>query len=90
MSTAFKCLAAVAILGFLIGWSLFLRMAIELNEALPQQERIPLIELRDHISEINRLYMESFPSSALPAMWRVLMTISALVLAGTVMIEIAK
>jgi hypothetical protein len=34
--------------------------------------------------------MESFPSSTLPTMWRVLTTISALVLASAVMIEIAK
>jgi hypothetical protein len=90
MSTAFKCLAAVTILGFLMGWSLFLRMAIELNKVLPPRKRILLIELREHISEVNRLYMESFPSSTLPTMWRVLTTISALVLASAVMIEIAK
>jgi hypothetical protein len=47
----------------LIGWSLFLRMAIEVNKVLPPGKRIPLIELRNHISRIRRLYEDSFPES---------------------------
>jgi len=45
----------------LLGWWLFLRMAIKLNRVLPLAKRIPLIEFRNYRLEIERLYENSFP-----------------------------
>ena len=54
-------LGALGTAALLIAWWLFLRMAVALNKVVPPEKRISLIESRNHISRIRRLYEDSFP-----------------------------
>ena len=76
-----KILFAVGGLGMLIGTSLFIRMAIELNRTLPPQKKFFIIELRDHFHEMKSLHEKSFPVSGLRSAWFVITTTSAIILA---------
>jgi len=73
-----------------IGWSLFLRMAIELNKVLPPSKRIPLIEFRNHISEIRRLYEDSFPEGVLSMAWMTLLAAGAIAFGSAVIVALIR
>jgi hypothetical protein len=73
-----------------IGWSLFFRMAIELNRVLPPSKRIPLIEFRNHISEIRRLYEDSFPEGVLSMAWMTLLAAGGIALGSAVIVELIR
>ena len=80
----------VAASGLFVSSVLLIRMAIEVNKVLPPRKQIPLIELRYHISEVKRLYEESFPTSALPTIWWMLIAISVSILGVVILFELAQ
>jgi hypothetical protein len=90
MGTASIYLVVVGTVVSLIGWSLFLRMAIELNKVLPPDKRIPLIEFRNHISRIRRLHEDSFPESGLSTTWLILTVAAGLVWAAAIITELIR
>jgi len=65
-------------------------MAIELNRVLPPNKRIPLFDYRMHISEIRRLYEDSFPDSALSTVWFLLMVVAGAFCATAVVVEVVR
>lgn len=58
LPTVVKILFGAGAIGMIVGWWLFLRMAIELNRALPPQKRFLMLELRMHSNEAKRLQEE--------------------------------
>jgi hypothetical protein len=88
LHTVVKVLFGVGATGMLIGWSLFIRMAIELNRVLPPKRKFFLLELRIHFHEVKRLHEEFFPVSALRSTWFALMVSSATTLAAAIIIAV--
>jgi hypothetical protein len=74
----------------LVGWLLFVRMAVELNKVVPSEKRIPLLEYRYHISEIRRLHEEFFPRSMLRTTSSLLTRGAVLIMVVGTVLEIAK
>jgi hypothetical protein len=83
-----KVLYGIGALGLLVGWSLFIRMTIELNRTLPPQKKFALVALRMHFHEVKRLHEESFPVSTLRATWFALMVFSVTAMAVAVIIAV--
>jgi len=83
-----KVLYGIGAFGMLIGWSLFIRMTIELNRTLPPQKKFSVLELRMHFHEVKRLHEESFPISILRATWFALMVFSVIVMVVAVIIAV--
>jgi hypothetical protein len=88
VSSTVKCLWALALPISLVGLFLFLRMAAQLNEVLPPQKRIPLIELRGRFWDIKNLHEEAFPRSMLRRTSFLLMAISIALFAAAIIIGI--
>ena len=74
----------------LIGWLLFVGMAVQLNKVLPSEKRISLLEYRYHISEIKSLHEEFFPGSMLRTTSSLLIRVAVLIAVVGTVIEIAK
>jgi hypothetical protein len=88
VSSTLNKLVAVAFILQVAAWSLFFRMAIEVNRVLPKEKRIPLFEFRYHISEIKHLHEQRFPSSKLRVGWMTLAGVSALIVSVAVILGI--
>jgi hypothetical protein len=80
--TSVKILLAVGGFGMLIGTSLFIRMAIELNRTLPPQKKFYIIELREHFHEVKNLHEKAFPVSTLRSVWFVITVASVITMAA--------
>ena len=80
----------VAAVVHLIGWSLFFRMTIDLNNVLPPDKRIPLIEFRNQISRIRRRHEDFFPESGLSTTCLILMVAAGLVWAAAIIAEVIR
>ena len=88
LPTIVKVLFGLGSIGMLIGWSLFIRMAIDLNRALPPQKKFFIAELRMHFNEVKRLHEEFFPVSALRATWFALMVSSVITMAAAIILAV--
>jgi hypothetical protein len=88
LPTVVKVLFGVGSIGMLIGFSLFIRMAIELNRVLPPQKKFSILELNMHRHGVQRLHEEFFPVSALRATWFTLMVSSVIALAVAIIIAV--
>jgi hypothetical protein len=88
LPTAVKILFGVGAIGMFIGWSLFIRMAIELNRVLPLQKKFFILELRIHFHEVKRLHEEFFPVSALRATWFAFMVSSVIIMTAAIIIAV--
>jgi hypothetical protein len=78
----------VGVLCLFISSSLFLRMAVELNKALPPEKKFSLFEIRMHFHEIKSSHESFFPISALRTVWFVLLVVSVSAMAIAVMLAI--
>ena len=88
LPTVVKVLHGVGAIGMLVGFSLFIRMAVELNRVLPPQKRFSIFELNMHRHEVKRLHEEFFPVSALRATWFALMVGSGITMAAAIIIAV--
>ena len=88
LPTAFKVLLGAGAVGMSIGWSLFIRMAVELNRALPQEKKFSILELRMNFHEVKRLHEEIFPVSAIRVTRLALMVSSVITLAAAILVGI--
>jgi hypothetical protein len=70
-----------AVLG-IAGWALFIRMAVELNRALPPGKRLPLIRFRENLDHIKRLHGDYFPNSVV-RLWAFLLIAASASLSAT-------
>jgi len=78
-------LLAVGMLGQFIALYCLWRMTVNLNRVLPPERRMSL-SVREHWTEVPRLYKKSFPSSRIRTMWFLsgFLGVAALVL-GTIL-----
>jgi hypothetical protein len=90
LSNVTKGLWAVAAAGFLISASLSLRTAIEVNKRLPPEKRIPLFELRERGSDVDRFHGEFFPMDRARTTANVIAVVSSVLVAIGIIVEIAK
>jgi len=89
LNTTVKVFVAAGASGMLISTSLFLRMTIETNKALPPEKRIPLIGAREHFFEIKHLHEELFPISKVRTAWFLSLVASPLILGVALIIGIS-
>jgi|SRR5580658_3001525 hypothetical protein len=88
LPVAVMYLWAVGIACLLIGWSLFLRMVIELNKAFAPSKQFHLFGFRMHIDEIKQLHESLFPVSKLRTSSFLLALTGALAVAAAVLLAI--
>lgn len=88
LPTVVKVLFGIGAFGMFVGWSLFIRMTIELNQALPPQKQLFLLELRMHFHEVKRLHEEFFPVSALRTAWFALVVSSITAFGAAIIIAV--
>lgn len=88
LPTVVKVLYGVGAIGMLVGFSLFIRMTIELNRVLPPQKKFSILELNMRRHEVKRLHEEFFPVSSIRTAWFVLMVASAMTMAGAVILAV--
>ncbi len=83
-----RILFAAGALGLLVGTSLFMRMAIELNRVLPPQKKFYTILLREHFHEVKSLHEKSFPASTLRTAWFVVTVASVVTMADAFILAV--
>jgi len=88
-SNVAKFLWLLGVLCPVIGWLLFLRMAITLNKEAPPDRRILLRSLDIHyLSAIIRPHEEWFPTSSVRTAWLVVMVVSTSLMAIAIILAI--
>ena len=75
-------------IGMLVGFSLFIRMAIELNGVLPPKKKFSILELNMRRHDVKRLHEELFPLSSLRTTWFVLVVASVMAMVVAVIIAV--
>ena len=88
LSPVVKVLYGIGAFGLLIGWSLFIRMTVELNRTLPPEKRFSILELRIQFHDVKRLHEQSFPVSTLRATWFGLMCCSVIAMVVAVIMAL--
>jgi hypothetical protein len=63
-------------------------MTLELNRELPPEKRFSFFELREHLHEFRPLHEHYFPVSVVRTAWRVVMVLSAMLIATALVLAI--
>jgi hypothetical protein len=88
LPTVVKVLFGVGAIGMFVGWSLFIRMVVELNRVLPPQKKFFILEFRMRHREIKRLHEKFFPVSSLRATWFAFIVSSVITMAAAIIVAV--